>query len=72
MLLTKKNITVEEVEMGEGMAEIIRIKTTRKGEKKRDFAVAYVPPKTNAWSQDEYKKMLEDICNCLKKILREQ
>ena len=71
MLLTKKSITVEDVEMGEGMAEIIRIKTARRGEKRRDFAVAYVPPKTNAWNQDEYKKMLGDTGNCLKKILRE-
>ncbi len=32
MLLTKKSITVEDVKIGEAMAEVIRIKTKRKGE----------------------------------------
>ena len=58
--------------MGEGIAEVIRIKTIKERERKRDFAVAYVPPKTNAWNHDDYKEMLRDTCNCIKKILRER
>ncbi len=69
MLLTKKSITMEEVEIGEGMAEVIRIQTKKK--EGRNFAVAYVPPKTNAWTQEDYKLLLRDTSNCLERILAE-
>ena len=64
MIMTKKNITVEEVVFGKGLAEILKVKIIERGGGKRDLAVAYVPPKTNAWSMAEYDEMLKDTEEC--------
>lgn len=50
MLLAKKDVTVENMEIGESMTEVLKLRIQRKQGEKRDLIVLYsnVPPKTNA------------------------
>ena len=60
MMLVKKDLTVGNAEIGKGKAEILKVGIREKEGGKRDFAVVYVPPKTNAWGRHEYDEMLSD------------
>jgi len=44
MLLAKKDVIVENVQVGEGMAKVLKLGVKRKGGKS-DFVVVYIPPK---------------------------
>ena len=57
------------MEVGEGMAEVLKLGIKRKEGGKRDFVVVYVPTKTNAWSKEEDGNMLRDTNKSLKKII---
>ena len=43
-----------------GLAEVVGVEVMCRGSVKRDFFVAYVPPKTNSWNNEEYKRKMED------------
>ena len=55
MIMVREDIYVEEVQYGDGMAEIISI-IIRNWGKRRRIILTYVPPKTNAWKLEEHKK----------------
>ena len=48
LILTRKDIYVEEDQYGEGMAEVIGTTIKINKREKRKIVVTYVPPKTNA------------------------
>lgn len=58
MLLTRKNLRVDQPYYGEGSVELIKISVEVGSKMKRDFAVMYVPPKTRAWGEVEYANMI--------------
>jgi len=69
MLLIRKEVTVENVEEGEGMAEVLKVGIRRKKGGIRDFVVVYVPPKTNVWSKTDHDEMLRDTTRSLRKTI---
>ena len=60
MLLVKKNLVAYEEKNDYGLAEVVVVKVVCRGGIRRDFVVAYVPPKTNSWNKEEYKRKMED------------
>ena len=70
MVLTKKDLVVEKVVNSEGLAEVIKV-TICTATGKREVVVVYVPPKTLAWSAEEYKTMLKDTSDCLDSMAKE-
>ena len=60
MLLFKKNLRVSDIKYGEGLAEVFKIGVENIHGKIRHYTVTYVPPKTNAWTNEEYKNMVYD------------
>ena len=64
LIATKKNLIVSNLVMGEDEAEIIKLSISG-GRGKRDLIVTYVPPKTNAWSTEEYQNMLRETTDQL-------
>ena len=71
MFLIKKNITIEDVKYGKGLAEVLKVSTKGMNRRKRDFAVVYVPPKTDAWSKAEYDEILMDTKEFLEDMIKE-
>ena len=71
LLLIKKELKVDNVIYGEGRAEVLKVGVRRRGGSRRDFAVVYVPPKTNSWRRDEYEQMTKDTIMCLKRLVSE-
>ena len=69
MMLVKKDLIVDNTEIGKGKAEVLKVGIREKEGGKRDFAVVYVPPKTNAWERHEYDEMLSDTVECIQKLL---
>ena len=53
------------------MAELINVCLATRNGGKRDFAVAYVPPRTRPWKDNEYQEMLADTTRNLKNIMEE-
>ena len=71
MIVAKNCIKIDSVELSEGKAEAITLKLADKGKGKRVITVAYVPPKTRAWSNTDYQQMLADTTHYLKKVIKE-
>ena len=61
---------VEEVIYGKGEAEVLSVELRLKGGGNRSFVVVYVPPRTNSWAEDIYRRKLEDTMNCLKGLIK--
>ncbi|MPC90422.1 hypothetical protein E2C01_085409 [Portunus trituberculatus] len=59
MMMLRKDIVVNQVECGEGKAEVLYIKI-HINKKELAIIVTYVPPKTNSWTNQEYKDMKEE------------
>ena len=70
LIMVKNDILVEEVEFGDGMAEVISIVIKTNGWEKRKIIVTYVPPKTNAWELEKYKEMQYEVWRCLDDMIR--
>ena len=68
--MIRKNISVEEVVFGKGLAEVLKVRIKGMSGGKRDLAVVYVPPKTDAWSLEEYEVMLKDSKECLEEMIK--
>ena len=71
MVVLKSDIQVDGVEVGKDTAEVMTMRISWGKEDKRSVAVAYVPPKTNAWTKEEYKKVLKDVREEMERIMRE-
>ena len=56
--MVQEDIFVEEVQYGDGMAEVIGIIRTNERER-RKIVVTYVPQKTITWKLEEHKLMQE-------------
>ena len=69
MFIVKSDIIIDNIIMGENKAEVLKISVKLKHNKQRDFAIAYVPPKTNAWTGDEYEGMLSETLECLEGVI---
>ena len=69
MVMTKKELVIDQVLYGEGKAEMISVKMKFKG---RDLMiiVIYVPPKTGSWTRQEYDTLIEDVIQNLSTILK--
>ena len=67
MFMVKKSFKVVEIEYGDGSAEVLKISVENRLSNRRQFIVTHVPPKTNAWSNDECEEMIKITENCLKK-----
>ena len=65
MILVKQNITVDEVEYGNGMAKTVSVVIKSNGNKKRKIVTTYIPPRTNAWDINEYKQMQQETKNSI-------
>ena len=52
--MVKKSFKVVEIEYGDGSVEVLKISVENRLGNRHQFIVTYVPPKTNAWSNDEY------------------
>lgn len=68
-MLVRKTLKVTEVVYGENSAELIAVKIDDGKVEKREFVVMYVPPKTRAWSNNEYNIMLEDTKGALMRVI---
>ena len=69
MIMVREDIYVEEVQYGDGMAEIISI-IIRNWGKRRRIISTYVQPKTNAWKLEEHKEMQKEVLECLDSMIR--
>ena len=49
LILVQGDIWVDEVQYGDGLAEVIGLTTRTSGRNKRRIILTYVPPKTNTW-----------------------
>lgn len=58
MILTKKDLQVDEVVYGRNNVELIKVGIRSEGKPTRNFAVIYVPPKTRAWNNIEHRELL--------------
>ena len=70
LVLTKKDIYVDEVQYGEGMAEVIGITIKISKRVRRKIIVTYVPPKTNVWKMEEHREMHKEVLKCLEGLIR--
>ena len=70
MLLVKEDIVVEEVEYGDGLAEIASVIIRTGGSEKRKIIVVYIPPKTNMWEINTYKNMHNETRATLEGMIR--
>ncbi len=71
ILLVRKDLLEESVTYGVEEAEVLKISLRQNVGRYRNVVVTYVPPFSNSWSEDEYKKMLEDTRTCLAELLKE-
>ena len=69
MIMVREDIYVEEVQYGDGMAEIISI-IIRNWGKRRRIILTYIPPKTNTWKLEEHKEMQKEVLECLDNTIR--
>ena len=69
MILTKKNIRVDRVELSESKAEIVKVVVKNSYGKEMSYVGVYVPPKTNAWRGVDHEAMLLDTLKEMEGIL---
>ena len=69
LLLTKKELKVDNVVYGEGRAEVLKVGVRQSGANRRDFAVVYVPPKMNSWTRKNFEQMISDTTLCMRNML---
>ena len=65
MVLSKKDLTVKEVNFSKEHEEVISVAITD-GKQDINVITVYVPPKTSAWDNEQYHKMKKDTLNRLK------
>ena len=70
MILVNKDILVEKVEYGGGMAETLSAEIKIRGEEIRKIIVAYIPPKTNSWEADVYRQMQSETIQSIDDMLK--
>ena len=70
MILVNKDILVEKVEYGGGMAETLSVELKIRGEEIRKIIVAYIPPKTSSWEADMYQQMQNEIRRSMDDMLK--
>lgn len=68
-MLTRKELQVKEVFLGERHEEMMEVKVKRAVNGLRTLVVVYVPPKTSSWNLDEYNTILKDTRDCLDRIM---
>ena len=71
LVMIKKEIVVDQIELGEGRAEVISVKL-QGGRDAPTLIVAYVPPKTRSWNHQEYEEIKDDTIRHLEKVLKER
>lgn len=64
ILIVKTDMINEDTIKGVNKAEVLKL-GIKKDNKKRDFVIARVPPKTNAWATEEYETVLTQTLKCL-------
>ena len=69
MFIVKSDMIIEGTVVGEDKAEVLKISVKTKQNNQRDFAVAYVPPKTNAWHREEHDRMLTQTLESLERVV---
>ena len=70
MILVNKDILVEKVYYGEGMAETLCAEIKTRGEEVRKIIVAYIPPKTSSWEADVYRHMQSETIKSIDNMLK--
>ncbi len=55
---------------GEGEAEIVNVNLEDNDGEILPVITTCVPPKTNSWSKEEYKKIMEDTIQCLSELIK--
>ena len=70
MILTRKDILIESVEYGGGMSETLSVEIKIQGQESRKIIVAYMPPKSNTWGADEYKRMQSELIKNIDDMLK--
>ena len=63
-------ICVEEVQYGDGLAEVIGLTIRTSGRNKRRIILTFVPPKTNTWRLEKHKEMQKEVLKCIDNIIR--
>lgn len=71
VMVVKNNIVVEKIKLSEGIEEVMDMQISMKGGKKRHFAMPQVPPKTRAWNEMNYQKMLGGTFGFLQRVIIE-
>ncbi len=64
MPLVGKDLMVESTTCGEGEPEIMKVSLKRNLGRCQNIVVTSVPPYSNSWGEEEYKRMLEDKRTC--------
>ena len=57
--MVKKSFKMVEIEYDDGSIEVLKISMENRLGNRHQFIVTYIPPKTNAWSNDEYEEMIK-------------
>ena len=70
LVMAKDNLKVEEVEYGKNKAEAISVRIKLQNGETQKVIVAYVPPKTTAWRQEEYSDLLDDTIDSLEGMMK--
>ena len=70
MILVNKDILVEKVEYGGGMAETLSVELKIRGEEIRKIIVAYIPPNTSSWEADMYQQMQNEAMRSIDDMLK--
>ena len=68
MIMTKKEMHVNQVLYGEGKAEVISVRVEN-NKKEMSVIAAYVPPRTNAWTKEDHDQMIEDTLYSLSQVI---
>ena len=69
MAVIRNYVNVEDVQYGDGVAEVLDITMRISKRERRKIIVAYVPPKTNAWKYEEHKVMQKEMMKCLENVI---
>ena len=59
MILIKKNIGIDRVEISENNTEIVKVVVRNPRGEERSYMGVYVPPLSNAWTRREYDTMVD-------------
>ena len=72
MIMTRKGIRVERVDISKNKSEIVQVEVKNGKGKTMIYTGVYVPPLTNAWTRNDHEMLLGDTLNELERIIPQE